>query len=90
VAEVDAVLAADGLTRDAVMAQALALKIDEVERIDRMVAGAEARLNVALRDLQASRDSRGSAASGGRGYGCRIQGNPAQLTEGEAGGDERP
>ena len=42
------------------------------------------------RDLQASRDSRGSAASGGRGSGCRIQGNPAQLTEGEAGRDERP
>jgi hypothetical protein len=51
VAEVDAALAADGLTRDAVMAQALALKIDEVERIDRMVAGAEARLNVALREI---------------------------------------
>jgi hypothetical protein len=33
------------------MAQALALKIDEVERIDRVVAGAEARLNVALREI---------------------------------------
>jgi hypothetical protein len=51
VAEADAALAADGLTRDVVMAQALALKIDEVERIDRMVAGAEARLNVALREI---------------------------------------
>jgi hypothetical protein len=57
---VDAALAAS-LTMDAVMAQTLALKIDEVERIDRMVASAEARRNIALREIDRHRATLGAA-----------------------------
>ena len=81
VATVDAALAAAGLTIDAVMAQTLALNIDEVDRIDRMIAGAEARRNIALREIDRHRENSrgGAAASGGRGPGRRIQGNPAPF-----------
>ncbi len=51
VAEVDAALEAAGLTLDHVMAQTLALRINEIERIDRMIAAAEARRNTALREI---------------------------------------
>jgi hypothetical protein len=39
--QVDKLLASAGLTMDAVMAQALSLKLDDIERIDRMIATAE-------------------------------------------------
>jgi len=51
VAQVDALLASAGLTMDAVMAQTLRVRIDEIERIDRMIAAAEARRNAALHEL---------------------------------------
>jgi hypothetical protein len=57
VAAVDVILAGTDLTMDAVMAQTLALNIDKVERIDRMLAGAEARRNVALREMDRHRSS---------------------------------
>ena len=41
--QVDALLKQAGLSMDAVMAQTLALKLDEIERIDRMISQAEAR-----------------------------------------------
>jgi hypothetical protein len=57
-----------------------ALRIATIEHIDRMVAGAEARRNVALREGRpASRDSGGSTASAGRGPGCQIQGTTAPF-----------
>ena len=52
VADVDALLASSGLTLDAVMAQTLRVRIAEVERIDRMTMAAEARRNVALREIE--------------------------------------
>jgi hypothetical protein len=52
---VDALLAAAGLTMDAVMAQALRVRLDEIERIDRQIMTAEARRNVALRELDRHR-----------------------------------
>ena len=55
--KVDKLLASAGLTMDAVMAQTLSLKIDDIERIDRMIMGAEARRNVALRELDRHRAS---------------------------------
>jgi hypothetical protein len=55
VAKVDTVLAAGGVTRDEVMAKTLAWKLDEFERIDRMIAGCEARRNVALREIDGHR-----------------------------------
>jgi hypothetical protein len=55
VAKADAVLAAAGLTMDAVTARTLALRIDEVERIDRMTMAAEARRNAVLREIERHR-----------------------------------
>jgi hypothetical protein len=91
VAEVDSALAADGLTRDEVMAGALALKIDEVERIDRMVAGAEARLNVALREIYRHRATLAALRQAvDEALDAEFKAIPPRLTEGEAGRDERP
>jgi hypothetical protein len=68
VGQVDAVLAAAGLTIDHVMAQTLRLRIGEVERIDRMIASAEARRSAALREIAHHREhfaaSRQRAAEG--------------------------
>jgi hypothetical protein len=55
--KVDKILDAVGLTIDAVMAQTLSFNIDIFERIDRMIMGAEARRNVALRELDRHRAS---------------------------------
>src|SRR5262245_42098698 len=55
--EVDELLASAELTMDAVMAQTLALKLDEIERIDAMTMRAEARRNVALREIDRHRAS---------------------------------
>ena len=43
IAKVDKVLAAAGLTSDAVMAETLALRLDPIERIERMIASQEGR-----------------------------------------------
>src|SRR5262249_17531892 len=48
---VDKLLASAGLTMDAVMAQALSLKLDDIERIDRMIASAEGSRNAILREV---------------------------------------
>jgi hypothetical protein len=42
---------------DSVMAQTLALKFDQVERIDRIIMGAEARRNAVLREVDRHRVS---------------------------------
>jgi len=52
---VETTLAAAGLTMAAVMARTLALKIHEVERIDRMTMAAEARRNAILREIERHR-----------------------------------
>lgn len=52
---VDALLAQLELTLDAVMAQTLAVKLDDVERIDRMIASAEARRHLVLREVDRHR-----------------------------------
>jgi hypothetical protein len=52
---VDAHLAAAGLSRDAVTAQTLAARIDDVERIDHMIMQAEARRAAALREIDRHR-----------------------------------
>ena len=53
--KVGQLLASAGLTLDAVMAQTLRLHVDTIERLDRMIMGAEARRNVALRELERHR-----------------------------------
>jgi hypothetical protein len=50
--EVDKVLASTRLTMEVVMARALSVSLDAVERIDRMVMSAEMRRNAALREIE--------------------------------------
>ncbi len=57
VVEVDRVLLERGQDADSLMAQALAKRLDDVERLDRMIAGADARRNKALSELERRRDS---------------------------------
>jgi hypothetical protein len=56
VEKVDAILAAAGLGIDHVMAHTLRRYIDQIERIDRMIASAEARRSAALRDIAHHRE----------------------------------
>jgi hypothetical protein len=56
---VDELLASAGLTMDAVMAQTLSLKLDDIERIDRMIATAEGRRNAILREVDRHRTTWG-------------------------------
>lgn len=53
--EVDELLASAGLTMDAVRAQTLSNNLEVIERIDRMIASAEARRNASLRELDRHR-----------------------------------
>jgi hypothetical protein len=55
--EVEKLLTSADLSMDAVMAQTLALKLDQVERIDRMIMNAEARRNAVLREVYRHRAS---------------------------------
>jgi len=59
---VDKLLASAGLTMDAVMAQALSLKLDDIERIDRMIATAEGRRNAEIKVIDAQPDTTRTAA----------------------------
>jgi hypothetical protein len=56
---VDELLASAGLTMDAVMARTLSLKLNDIERIDRMIATAEGRRNAILRELDRHRTTWG-------------------------------
>jgi hypothetical protein len=58
--EVNCLLAKSGLTIDAVAGQTLVLHLDEVERIDRLLATAEARRNNALHEIDRHRASSGA------------------------------
>ena len=53
--EVKRVLASAGLTIDAVMAETLRTNIDEIDRIERMIANLERRRNSALREIELHR-----------------------------------
>ena len=70
----------------------LALRIETVERVDRIVAGAEARRHVALREIDRHRAT--LAAAPGQAADevedAEFREVPPSLTEGEAGRDERP
>jgi hypothetical protein len=59
--EVKQVLASAGLSMDVVMAQTLSLKINDIERIDRMVMAAEARRDATLREIERHRATLGQA-----------------------------
>jgi hypothetical protein len=53
---VETILASADLNMDAVMAQTLSIKLDDIERIDRMIAVAEARHNAILREIDRHRE----------------------------------
>jgi hypothetical protein len=53
---VEKILASADLNMDAVMAQTLSIKLDDIERIDRMIAIAEARRNAILREINRHRE----------------------------------
>jgi hypothetical protein len=55
--DVDKFLAKNGLTIDSVMAQTFFLNLDEIDRIDRMSAVAEARYIAELREIDRRRDA---------------------------------
>jgi hypothetical protein len=57
--QVDKLLASAGLTMDAVMAQTLSISLDDIERIDRMIATAEMRRNAILREVDRHRTTWG-------------------------------
>jgi hypothetical protein len=61
ISNVDALLGRAGLTTDDVMAQTLAARINDVERIDRMVIIAEARRDAVLREIRSRRLAFGQA-----------------------------
>jgi hypothetical protein len=75
VSEVEWLLRRAGLTIDAVMAQTLAARIDDVERIDRMATIAEARRDAVLRGHpRAPRRIRAGAAPRRAGHRRRVRG----------------
>jgi hypothetical protein len=59
VEEADKALASAGLSMDAVMAQTLSLKLDDIERIEHMTAIAETRRNTTLREIDRHRETLG-------------------------------
>jgi hypothetical protein len=61
VKEVDEYLAAMGVTMDAPIARALAMRIDQFDRLDRMIMNAEGRRNAALREVDRHRSNLGQA-----------------------------
>ena len=57
VKKVDKLLARAEIDTEAIMAQTLLVEIDPIERIERMIAGAEARLSAVLREIEHRRAS---------------------------------
>jgi hypothetical protein len=55
--EVDRILTRAGLSFDVVTAEALAARLDDFERVDRLIASAEARRNAVLREVHRHRDA---------------------------------
>ena len=89
----DAVLAAAGLTIEAATANTFAGRLDEVERIERMIAMAEAAKTQRCASWTGAVPPRGAAAPGGRrGSGRGIRGgagDDAQLKHHPPEEDER-
>jgi hypothetical protein len=74
-----------------VLTKELVLRIEAVERVDRMVAGAEARRNVALREVDRHRATLAALRQAAdEALDAEFKELPPRLTEGEAWRDERP
>ncbi|GEP07718.1 HNH endonuclease [Methylobacterium oxalidis] len=74
VREVAALLAKHGLTDEAISAQALSSKLDDLDRIERMIANADGRRNGVLREIERRRSALGS----------RLRAASDQIIDGEA------
>src|SRR5262245_51718677 len=59
VEEVNKALASDGLTTDSILAQTFSFKLNDIERIEHMMALAEARRNATLREIDRHRQTLG-------------------------------
>jgi hypothetical protein len=59
VQQMDGLLAGIGLNMDAVLARALAIRLDEFERVDRIIMTMEVRRNAALREIDRHRETLG-------------------------------
>ena len=83
--QVDELLASAGLTMDAVMAQTLSFKLDDIDRIDRMIATAEGRRNAILREVDRHRTTWGQnvRASGAANRVGRDQSHRDQTSQKE-------
>ena len=57
--QVDDLLASAGLTMDAVMAETLSVRLDDIERFDRMIAAIESRRSAILREVDRHRAAAG-------------------------------
>ena len=57
--EVNKTLTSAGLTNDAILAQTFSLKVNDIERIQNMIALAEARRNATLREIDRHRQTLG-------------------------------
>ena len=78
--EVEAALKRAGLAIDAVTAKTIESKIDSLERLDRMLASAEARRNNALREIDRHRDA----------LGADVRRSIEQIEDAELGGEKEP
>jgi hypothetical protein len=57
--QVNKILATAGLSMDSVLAQTFCIKLNEIERIERLIALAETRRNAALREIERRRHTLG-------------------------------
>jgi hypothetical protein len=57
VEEVNKTLTSAGLTTDSILAQTFSVKLDDIERIEHLIALAEARRNAALREIDRRRQT---------------------------------
>jgi hypothetical protein len=57
--QVNKILATAGLSMDSVLAQTFCIKLNEIERIERLIALAETRRNAALREIERRRQTLG-------------------------------
>ena len=78
VEQVNKILGSAGLTTDSILAQTFCLKLNEIERIEHMVALAEARRNATLREIDRHRQTLGQ----------KLRGATQQLEDGQFRGIE--
>lgn len=78
IAEVDALLASAGLDWEVVKAEAFSLRLREIETLNRMIAGAEARMKNTLREIERHR----------KGLGQQLRRAVEQLDERDTPPDE--